>query len=132
MHELGNIRGQRCRAGDAELEPAPEPLPNGAEHQPVGDRVLDREQPGWLAPAAFQPRYLQTDAERPVEDLEFGATLFADLGPDPGVHLLEDPRYGGHRVRFHDRKVDDDPVDSTVYRRRVAHRQLRGKQGLAK
>ena len=48
----------------------------------IGDLVLGREQAGGLAAGALQAGDLQTDPDRPVEDLELGAALLLDLGPD--------------------------------------------------
>ncbi len=82
-------------------------------------------------PSRWSASYLETDRERPVEELLLQAALGLLHRLDPAVRLLEDARRGTHERRLHDREVVDDLVDAAVDGGREADRELRGQQHLA-
>src|SRR5690606_26017926 len=120
VEELGDLAGQRRGAGDEVADPAAEAGAELAEHQLVGDRVLDlggqRDRGAGLA----RPGHPDAGLARPVEDLQLRAALALLGGGHRVVDLLEDTGGGGHHGGPERAQVVGDAVEPPVDRGRHA------------
>ncbi len=114
IEPLRDLPIQRCRRRDEEAQPTAEPLPDGGEHQPVGDLVAQRIQPRRFLACLFRLRYPQPDIHRPVEDPLLQPALLGHHALDPRAGFLEDARSRTHEGGMHHGDVLDDLVDPAV------------------
>ena len=103
MEELRDLLGERRAAGDAEPQPAAEPVLDLRVDEPVGEAVLERQPARDRLAALAQLAHAPSDAERPVEQPPPRPVHLLELGQHGRVHLLVEPRHARQQRRAHGR-----------------------------
>ncbi len=112
MEELGDLLGKRGAARDREAQTPAEGLVQLAEHERVGDAVLEAEHGRDRTARLLELRHLPTHPDRPVEDLALDRRARLRLGEDARIDLLEHAGHAADEVRLHLGQVLAELVDA--------------------
>src|SRR6185503_93315 len=99
VEECGDLLRERRPAGDAEPQPAAEPVLDLRIDQPVGYTVPERQSTRNRFAALAQLADLPSDSERPVQQPPPWSVHLLELRQHRRVHLLVEPRHARQQRR---------------------------------